>query len=146
MAKKSTLYHIYSDLVNAMKSVVETKYIFLKDRPNIKEDDVPMQKFVVIDLPTSIRDYVIGGRKTLLETSGVFYVFVQARSNKTLDVNATGEFIDSIVNLFPISGDNCVATNPSVRMTGSDGFGFQVTTITFDLRGRWGVFERLSQQ
>ena len=141
MAKKSVIYSIYADLVNAMKNVIETKYVFLKDRPHFKEGEVPMPKFAVIDLPVSIRDYVIGERKTMLTSSGVFYLFTQARSNNTLDVNATGEFVDSVVELFPIVGDKSVATNPVVRMTGSDGQGFQVCTITFDLRCKWGAFE-----
>lgn len=135
----STLYCIFSDLVAAMKTVVEGKYVFLKDRPNVT-DDAPMSKFVVIDLPLTIRDYVIGSRRTMLETDGILYAFVQSRSNATLDVNATGDFVDSIVSLFPISGTYCVATNPRVRLMGGDGQGFQVTTITFDLRSRWGVF------
>lgn len=137
---KSTLYNIYADLVNAVKPIVGVKYVFLKDRPNIKEDEVPMSKFVVIDLPTTITDAVIGNNKTLLNTSGVFYAFVQARSNATLDVNAMGELVDSIVNLFPIDAKHVVATNPRVMMRGSDGQGFQVTTITFDLRCKWRTF------
>lgn len=141
MAKKSVLYYIYADLLNAMKTVVESKYIFLKDRPNTKDGDTPMAKFAVIDLPVSIDDYVIGNKKTMLTTSGVFYLFVQARNNGTLDVNATGDFTDSVVNLFPIKGNYCSATNPIVRMTGNDGQGFQVVTITFDLITNWKAFE-----
>lgn len=144
MAKKSTLYNIYADLVEAMKKIIETKYIFLQDRPSFKNGEVPMPKFAVIDLPVNIRDYVKGNRKTLLQTNGVIYAFAQSRSNNTLDVNAMGEFVDSIIDLFPISGTYCAAVNPTVHMTGSDGQGFQVTTITFDLQCRWGVFERLS--
>lgn len=141
MAKKSVLYSIYADLVNAMKNVVDAKYVFLKDRPHFKEGELPMNKFVVVDLPVTIRDYVIGGRKTFLQTNGVFYLFTQSRSNNTLDVNATGDFVDEVVDLFPISGTKVVATNPEVLMTGSDGQGFQVCTISFDLRSKWGAFE-----
>lgn len=141
MAKKSVLYNIYADLLNAMKIVVESKYIFLKDRPKTNDGDAPMAKFAVIDLPVSIDDYVIGNKKTMLTTSGVFYLFVQARNNGTLDVNATGDFTDGVVALFPIKGNCCSATNPIVRMTGNDGQGFQVVTITFDLITNWKAFE-----
>ena len=133
----SVFYKIYNDLVNAAKGVISAKYIFLKDRPNVGNDGSPMAKFMVIDLPSTIRDSVIGSQKTLLTTTGVIYAFVQSRSNNTLDVNAMGDFTDSIVALFPISGTYCVATNPSVRMMGSDGQGYQLTTITFDLYSRW---------
>ena len=133
---KSTLYKFYNDLVAAIKPIVGNKYIFLKDRPKMKEGETPMEKFIVIDLPISIEDYVVGNNKTYLTTSGVFYLFTQAKSNGTLDVNAMGELTESVVGLFPISGDYVVASNPVVRMNGSDGLGFQVTTITFDLHTR----------
>ena len=142
MAAKSTLYNIFADLVDAVKNIVEPRFIFLQERPNVKNGDVPMSRFVVIELPIDMRDQVIGHRKTFIETSGVFYAFTQARSNNTLDVNTMGGFVDEITALFPIVGKYCVAVNPAVRLRGSDGDGFQVTTITFDLRSRWGVFER----
>lgn len=140
MAKKSVLYNIYADLTNAMKTVVGAKAIFLKDRPNISDADIQMPKFVVIDLPVDIEDYVIGMKKTILNTSGVFYLFTQSRSNGTLDVNSAGELADSVIGLFPIVGECCTAANPVLRMRGSDGQGFQVTTITFDLQTKWRAF------
>lgn len=140
MAEKSTIFKIYSDLVTAVKAVIEQKYIFLKDRPNIKEDASPMKRFIVIDLPVTIRDQVIGNERTLLDSSGVFYLFVQARSNQTLDVNAAGDFVDAVCGIFPIRGECCVATNPNVQMRGTDGQDFQVITITFDIRTRMNIF------
>ena len=143
---KSTLFNIYADLVNAVKTIVEAKYVFLKDRPNIGNGEVPMPQFVVIDIPSTIHDYVIGDKRTMLQTSGLLYVFTQSRSNNTLNVNTTGDLVDSLFDIFPISGEYAVATNPRVMMRGSDGQGYQVTTISFDLRCRWGVFNTNSQQ
>lgn len=142
MAKKSVLYGIYEDLTNAMKTIVDAKYIFLKDRPKVNDTNTPMSKFAVIDLPSRISDYVAGNRKVMLTTSGVFYLFTASTKHGTLDLKETGNFVDSVINLFPINGNKCVAVNPVVQMTGSDENGFQVTTITFDLRGKWGVFEQ----
>lgn len=141
---KSTLYNIFADLVNAVSPIVNSKYIFLKDRPNIGESGTPMSQFVVVDIPTTIRDYVIGESKTLLQMNGILYVFVQARSNNTLNVNAVGDLVDSLVDIFPVKGTYVVATNPRVMMTGADGQGYQVTTIAFDLRCRWGAFSKKS--
>lgn len=141
---KSTLYNIFADLVGAVSPIVNSKYIFLKDRPNVGDSGTPMSQFVVIDIPTTIQDYVIGESKTMLHMGGILYVFVQARSNNTLNVNAVGDLIDSLVSIFPIKGTHIVATNPRVLMSGADGQGFQVTTITFDLRCRWGVFSNQS--
>ena len=142
MAKKSVLFSIHEDLVNALKGVIETKYIFLKDRPSSIDSDTPMKKFVVIDLPVSINDYVIGKKKTYLTTAGVIYLFTATTKKNTLDINATGNLVDSIVELFPINGQFCSAADPVVRMTGNDGQGFQVTTITFDLQTKWRVFDK----
>ena len=141
MAKKSVLYNLYADLLGALKTIIESKYVFLKDRPTTKDGEAPMARFAVIDLPLSIEDFVIGNKKTLLNTAGVFYLFVQARNNGTLDVNATGDFTDEVVGLFPIKGKYCTAANPTVRMTGKDGQGFQVVTVTFDLQTKWKAFE-----
>jgi len=142
MAKKSTIYNIFNDFVEALKPIVDKKYIFLKDRPKIGKDDVPMKKFIIVDLPLGIDDLVIGHKKTCLVTSGVLYLFTQARSNDTLDPNATGDFADSVEELFPIKGQYIIACNPTVKLNGSDGQGFQVTVITFDLHSRWGVFKK----
>jgi len=141
MAQKSVLFNIFNDLTNAVKTIVDAKYIFLKDRPNTEGEDKPMSKFVVIDLPVSMEDYVIGTKKTLLNTYGVLYLFVQARKNTTLDVNAMGDFVEKAIALFPFVGDYCTAANPVVRLSGSDGHGFQVATITFDLQTKWKAFE-----
>ena len=142
MAQKSTIYNMYNDLVSAVKTIVSNKYIFLKDRPTNVNAESPMEKFVVIDLPVTISDYVAGNRKTYLTTSGVMYLFVQARSNSTLDVNSMGDFVDSIVDLFPINGKYVTATKPVVRMSGNDGFGFQVAVVYFDLRSKWGALSK----
>lgn len=139
---KSVLYNIFNDLTKAVKNVVEARYIFLQDRPDTSKEDTPMQKFVVVSLPLGIEDYVIGNKKTLLNTDGVFYLFTQARSNNTLNINTMGDFVDQIVNLFPIVGEYCTAANPVVRLSGSDNLGYQVSTITFDIQTKWKAFDK----
>lgn len=142
MAKKSTLRCIYEDLVTALSGIIQSKYIFLKDRPNIKEGSTPMAKFCVIDLPISISDYVVGGRNTLITTEGVIYLFTQARSNNTLDLNVTGDFADDVTDLFPIKGNYVVASKPIIRLRGADEYGYQVVAISFSLHSRWGAIEK----
>ena len=138
----SITYKIFADLTDSVNSVIAKKYIFLQNRPTIKEGDAPMSRFIVIGLPISIRDSVKGYKKRRLTTTGVFHLFTQARSNSTLDVNANGDFTDEITNLFPIKGKCCSASNPEVLIAGSDGQGFQVVTITFDLETRWDAFKQ----
>ncbi len=142
MAKKSTLRCIFEDLVTALSTIIPKKYIFLQDRPNVKSGDAPMEKFCVISLPVSIDDYVVGNKKTLLKTSGVIYLFTQARNNNTLDLNATGDLADSIESLFPIKGAYCVASHPTLTLNGADEYGYQVAIYTFNLRCRWKAFNK----
>lgn len=141
MAKKSTLRCIFGDLVEGLSSAFPKNRIFLQTRPNVKQGDTPMEKFCVISLPVSINDYVVGNEKTLLNTAGVIYLFTQARSNNTLNLNAS-DLADDVEKLFPIKGTYCVASNPSLRLNGADEYGYQVATYTFDLRCRWNAFNQ----
>lgn len=141
----STLYKIYSDLVTAVSGVINPKYIFLRERPKFENGSVAMSQFVVISLPVDIEDYVIGNRRTYLTTGGILYLFNQSKANGTLNLNATGSLVDSICDLFPISGTYISAVKPVVQMTGSDENGFQVTTVTFDLRSKWGALSNQTQ-
>lgn len=138
---KSVLANIYTDLVTMMKNVIESKYLFLKNRPKISDGSAPMSKFAVIDLPIAIEDITKGKKKRMLTTTGVFYLFTQARSNSTLDVNATGDFTDDVIDLFPYKGNCCSVSDPVVRMEGNDENGFQVVIISFDLQTKWEVFK-----
>lgn len=141
----SVLYKMCADLVSAIEPAIGKGLVFIKNRPSTKADDLPMRHFAVIDLPTSVSDAVIGGCATLLNTSGVVYVYTQGRSDNTLDVNVTGSLIDAVCGVFPIKGKCIVATNPLPQMQGPDRWGFQVTSITFDLRSRWRAFETIKQ-
>lgn len=140
MATKSPITRIYTDLVKALSGVVESKYIFL-GRPNTSmNSDCPMTKFAVVELPVRIRDYAIGQKKWMLVTQGVFFLFTKGKSNNTLNVNAASDFVDEVTSLFPIVGDVCSATNPVVLLDGSDEYGYQVTSISFDLITKVNVF------
>lgn len=139
---KSTLYNMYNDLVEAVKPIVGTKNVFLRNRPKLNDGSAPMSKFIVVKLPANINNLVKGHKKTCIYTSGVLELYTQARSNDTLDPNSTGDFVDNIDELFPIKGKYVIASNPIVRSTGSDEAGFQVVTITFDLHSRWGALEK----
>lgn len=140
MAGKSVLYNIIKDLVEAMTPVIGRKYIFL-DRPNTSDKDKPMSMFAVIDLPAGIEDFVIGTKKTYMTTAGIIYLFVHAKKDGTLELEDTGDITDKVINLFPIKGKYCSATKPVVRLSGNDGHGYQVVTITFDLQTKWRAFD-----
>ena len=133
MAKKSTISKIYDDLVTAMKGVIESKYIFCGERPDVTKDNSEMEKFVVIELPVSIRDIAIGKHKFLLHSRGLIYLFTKAKSNATLNVNMTSDFIESVMDLFPISGSYIAAVKPEPLLTGADEYGYHVTSVSFEI-------------
>ena len=133
MAEKTTRAKMFDDLTNALKGVIESKYIFLGNRPKIDKDNVTMDKFAVIEMPTRVIDVAIGKRKFLLETTGVFYLFTKSKSNNTLNVNAASDYEEAVIELFPISGSYIAAVNPVTIMNTVDEYGYQVTSIMFEI-------------
>ena len=136
----SVLRCVFGDLVDALKTVVPENKIFLGDRPSLSEGIEPLGTFAVIELPVSIEDLAIGNKKFVLQTMGVIYLFNKCKKDRTVRINDLSDSVDSVVGLFPISGSYCVAADPSVLLRGSDGTGYHVTTITFYIHTRAGVF------
>ena len=135
MATQGMIKGIYTDLTNALKSVIESKYIFLGARPtSTMNSSETMSKFIVVELPARFRDVAIGRKKFVMQTQGIMYLFTKAKSNATLNLNAASDFTDSVENLFPIIGECCSASEPQVLMDGADEYGYQIVTITFDIQ------------
>ena len=137
MAGKSTIAKMYNDLVNAMDGIVERKYIFPGGRPDIKEADLEtMTKYIIIELPVSIDDMAAGNHKFHLTTTGVLYLLSKAKKNRTFNVNALSDFTEEVTDRFPICGEYIAATNPTVLMSGTDEYGYQLVTVTFDIHNK----------
>ena len=124
---------LYSDLVDKVKTVIDERYIYPSNRPNVGKNDQTMKNFIVIDLPDNIVDIAAGKPRLMLVTTGIISVFVKAKSDNTLKVNETSDLIDEVLDLFPISGEYCAAVNPVPLMRGSDGYGYQFTDIKFEI-------------
>jgi hypothetical protein len=127
---------IYTDIIDKVKTVVDSKYIFLETRPDNISNQSAMSKFVVVSLPTAIRDVAAGNHKLLLNTRGLLSLFVRSKSNNTLNVHASSSFEDAVMSLFPISGDKYASVNPVPMMRGSDKNGFHVTEISFEIHSK----------
>ena len=137
MAKKSTIAKIFDDIINALDGIVERKFIFPGGRPDIKEADVDkMDKYIVVELPANIDDYAVGNHKFHLTTTGVLYLISKAKKNRTLNVNSLSDFTEAVTDKFPIRGEYIAAANPSVLMRGTDEFGYQIVTVTFDIHNK----------
>lgn len=142
MSQANVISSIYTDLGKALMAVIESKYMYFGGRPDNIKADTKIDKFIVIELPVSIEDIAAGRKKFVLNTTGVFYLFNKAKSDMTLNLTTTSQLIADVEALFPIVGDYCKATNPKVLMRGADGYGYQVTTITFDLMTKANVFNQ----
>ena len=137
MAEKSTISRMYDDLVSALDGIVERKYIFIGGRPDIKEAELEtMTKYIIIELPVSIDDMAAGNHKFHLMTTGVLYLLSKAKKNRTFNVNALSDFTEEVTDRFPICGEYIAATNPTVLMSGTDEYGYQLVTVTFDIHNK----------
>ena len=141
MATKTPITLIYTDIVNALSQVIESKYVFLGRPNNSMNGDSPMNKFVVVELPVPIDDIAHGKKKFVLTTTGVLFLFTKSKSNNTLNLNTASDFIANVEGVFPYTGKVCSISNPSVMMRGADEYGYQVTSITFDLQTKVNAFK-----
>lgn len=137
MAHKSTIAKIFDDIINALDGIVERKLIFPGGRPDIKEADLEkMDKYIVVELPVNIDDYAVGNHKFHLTTTGVLYLISKAKKNRTLNVNSLSDFTEAVTDKFPIRGEYIVASNPSPLIRGTDEFGYQIVTVTFEIHNK----------
>ncbi len=140
MAATSTIGKIYEDLVGLASEAIETKYIFPGERPNTSKEGTPLTSFLVVNLPTPLENLMVGYKKKVLYTDGIIHVFVKGKSNNTLNVNATGNLVDKVLDAFPYVGKCCSCIRPVVRMRGADEYGYHYATISFDIETKVNAF------
>lgn len=129
---KPTLGAIYGELVNAVKGI--GKPVFL-GRPKTTAGE--NREFIVIDLPTELRQTIKGGMGVSESCYGTFTAFVKAKTDGTMNVNAQSALSQAIMDVFPISDKHVSAANPTILAQGEDGLGYHVTVITFRIRARY---------
>lgn len=127
---KPTMYNIFNSLVKAAKATGVAN-VYLSNRPNVTKE---MTEFVVIDLPTEQYRAVKGNDDFIIKTDGVFYIGMKAKSDNTPNIGKQTALVQKFLDLFPIKDDHIVATEPTVLLKGSDKSGFQITTISFNIR------------
>lgn len=129
MSGKPLIYLVYNDLVDAVKGIGNKTFL---DRP--KETSKELSSFVVVKIPTEIRGRIMGNPDVMIDCYGIFSVFCKAKNDRTVNIGSQSDLIQKILDVFPINGEHITATKPSVLMQGEDGYGYQVTQITFKLR------------
>lgn len=134
-AKKTLVYHIYNDLVSAVKGIANKTFL---GRPEPIGSDV--DSFIVIDIPTSITGRIKGKIGVMADCYGTFSVFCKAKSDRTLNIGKQSELTQNVLDVFPINGEHITATEPKLLMQGAEDTGFyQVTQITFKIRTKFNV-------
>ena len=129
MANDTFLYKVFNDLVNAAKKTGKPAFL---ERPKTLKSE--LTDFVVVDIPTEIRQRVKGGLGFRSGAYGMFSVFCKSKTDGTININAQSSLVQQVLDVFPIAGETVEASNPSILISGADGFGYQVTQITFKLR------------
>lgn len=134
MARKPLIYLIYDDLVAAVKGIGKKTYL---DRP--KNGNEELANFVVVDISTELRGRVKGDFNFTVDSYGTISVFCKAKTDSTLNISIQSELTQKVLDVFPINGKHITASHPSVLMQGEDGYGYQVTEITFRLRTKFNA-------
>ena len=129
MENNSFLYNIYNDLVNAAKKTGKPVFI---GRPKTINSET--SQFVVVSLPAQVYGMTKGGLDFRSGSNGLISVFCKAKTDGTMNVNAQSNITQEVLDLFPIVGNTVEASNPAILIQGYDGYGYQVTQITFKLR------------
>lgn len=134
MEGKPLIYYIYGDIVDAVRGICQNVYL---GRP--KQTTVSHNDFIVVELPTEIRDRIKGGGGVMVETYATITIYFKAKSDNTLNIFSMSDYIQKVLDVFPINGKHITATNPKVLMQGEDGYTFHSTLITFKVRTKFNA-------
>ncbi len=139
MPEQNPLQVIYNELIDFVGCYVnENSEIFIGNRPDKTTES--MQRFVVISLPTEIKNLTAGNDDFAKKTFGVFEVYYKAKTDTTLNFNAQSDLVYQIKKGFPYVTTHIEAVRPTILHDGYDKNGFHVTTITFRLRTKPNAF------
>lgn len=132
MAKESPTYRILDTLSSKINGLGIP--VHLLTRP--KEVKESVKSFALIELPTRSQNLVHGDDGFRDEQSGVVFLFFRSKTDGTPNIAGQTTLTSNVVKLFPVKDEeNGVAcVKPRVLLSGSDEYGFQVTSILFDIR------------
>ena len=132
MANTTTIYQVFTALVNAIQKKTDEKNIYLMNRPDIADDKA--KSFVVVDLPLQIYRNVVGEGDSLATTQGRITLFVKSRTDGTPNINAMTQKLATLVGMFPLDTDIAAFTNARETLGGKDDYGYQYMIIRFKIR------------
>ena len=132
MANTTTIYQVFTALVNAIQEKTDETNIYLMNSPDIADDKA--KSFVVVDLPLQIYRNVVGEGDSLATTQGRITLFVKSRTDGTPNINAMTQKLATLVGMFPLDTDIAAFTNARENLGGKDDYGYQYMIIRFKIR------------
>ena len=132
MASTTTIYQVFTALVNAIQEKTDETNIYLMNRPDIADDKA--KSFVVVDLPLQIYRNVVGEGDSFATTQGRITLFVKSRTDGTPNINAMTQKLATLVGMFPLDTDIAAFTNARETLGGKDDYGYQYMIIRFKIR------------
>ena len=138
MAEPNPFSIIENELIDFASQFVETKYVFIGNRPDKTADT--MTQFLVVELPAEILNLTAGNDDFAYRTIAVIYCYYKAKTNTTMNINGQTGLAYQVKRGFPYIAKHITATRPRVLHEGYDKNGFHVTTITFRLRTKPNAF------
>ncbi len=130
MAENSLTYKVFEIMGSRLKSIGCSYY--LQDRPlNIPEKT---DRFVVLRISGRLYDRTKGFKGSGKTTSGLIYAFQRSKSDGTPNIKKLTSLERDVMNLFPISETGVCCTHPRWLSGVSDGYGFNMSSIIFDVR------------
>lgn len=130
MANETPIYKMLDTVTKAVSSLGIPAYPL--NRPDKVAESV--KSFVVVDVPVRSRNLAHGDDGFLDILIGIVYVFHKCKSDGTPNIDGQTRLVESVRELFPIKGDSCECVRPRYLYDGGDGYGYQVTSLMFDIR------------
>lgn len=120
---KPQKYYI-SDVLKELSALVRplTSNVFVENRPRAASEQI--DDMIVVSLP-----YRIYNEGAWQHSSVRFEIIVKERQGGIPRVDKLQEILDSLTELFPITGTRFVCTRPFVALKGSDGVGWTIWNV-----------------
>ena len=130
MANETPIYKALSTLVKAVSGLGIPAHPL--NRPDKVAESV--KSFAVVDIPVRSRNLAHGDDGFLDVLTGVVYVFHKCKSDGTPNIDGQTALVEKVRGLFPVKSDSCECVRPRYLYDGKDGYGYQVTSLMFDIR------------
>jgi hypothetical protein len=109
---------------DSFKDVIPT--IYTSERPKVIGEN--LNEFMVVSLPVMLYNKTYGTGYGITSSYARIEIFVRD-VNGVEQVAKLDNYIQRIIDKFPINNDLLIMSRPRVVLSGADGYGFHVATI-----------------